>query len=302
MLALALLGSLGTVVIDLTPADESAASIIAASCSEGLGEARCATASEHAAEAGWGERALRARVSLIGPEASRARIELVLPDPSDALLVRVLEFAAEDALAERQRAIGLVIASRVLELEREQVGERAARDAQTEQPAAAPVVSGPLAFTLDFGVLAGPGLREGPPRVGGLITGQLELSRIFGVWLGVRMAHSAGQPLTLWSSVGAGLRARLTSGSLGIEARAGGLVERVGITVETDARSADGAALRTGLLLGLHAVLPLGSGASIFAGGELTLLPELVIEVLDRDAFGEEASQLAAVAGARLAL
>jgi hypothetical protein len=318
-LSAGLLGALwaDAVVVHVAPSDPAAAQAIAASCSEALGQAQCvaADASTEAAAP------MQARVAL-SEDALQAEIELADDDGagSEHIDRRVLTFAGTDPLAERHRAIGLVIAGRVLEreriarAERERITrERALAEEQAREKAARPLVVEPSSIDLDLAGFAAPGLSRGPARFGGMLRGSMRPwpSVPLAGLLSLRVAARDDEPSVLWSTLGAGVIGHIDLGvarpapGFALELRVEALAQRIDVTVHDaiSGASESGYMVRYGCAAGIELSYRLGPTFALFAGGETSLLwKRFVLEVEGRDVNVEYVSGFAALAGVRASL
>lgn len=297
---------------------DEAAQAITASCNAALGAEPCTTGQLEAAPAS----AVRVRVELSYPAVEHARVEFFVDGHANE--TRELTFAASDPLSERHRAIGLVIAARVLELRAEHERAQAARaeeaKAQQERAARAERMRAQQARNararrvhFDLGALIGPGLRTGPARVGGIARASVQLSKdlpiaaLLALRLATRLSSHVDDPDVLWTTPGLGLLGHIALGrsAFALELRAEALVQRIDAVAESAAtgRREAGVATRYGGALGLEASALLSDHFALFAGAEASMLwPRFVLEVQGRDAGVERGTQLAALAGVRLQL
>ncbi len=312
------------VVVHVTPSDPAAAQAIAASCSEALGQAQCVADDPSRAPADPTQAtptAIDARVAL-SADALQAVIELEGDDGSGEPSAdqRVLTFAQSDALAERHRAIGLVIAARVLERERLTQAERerlareqALADERAREKAARPLEVEPSSVDLDLAGLVGPGLSRGPARFGGMLrasTRPLPSLPLAGL-ISFRFAGREGEERVLWSTLGVGVMGHIDLGAappatgFALELRLEALAQRVDVAVRDalSGLSASGYKLRYGGAVGLELSYRMSASFALFAGGETSLLwKRFVLEVDGRVVNVEYASGFAAVAGLRVSL
>jgi hypothetical protein len=286
------------VAIDAGPVDPRLETIAIESCSGALGSGSCRTDRDSREPADW-----FARVIWTEPEHLRARIEIrrgARDAPPSS--VRTVEFSAADEPAQRERAVGLIIAAFVMEHARAEGTEGAAESTAAAQPPPlpppeieiapdpAPRAHAPV-WGVDLALLAGPGFDRGSPRMGAMLRG---LFRPFdpplAVVLGIRAARrwNGEDPSVLWLAASTGLALRLQTPArpLAVEARAELQLQRVQVEAEDPATGAhdSGGASRLGGALGLEAHVALGgdggSGVSLFAGGEITaLFPSVYLEV-----------------------
>ena len=286
------------VAIDAEPADPQLETIAIESCSGALGSGSCRSDGDRAEPADW-----FARVIWSEPEHLRARIEIrrrARDAPPSS--VRTVEFSAADEPAQRERAVGLIIAAFVLEHARAEGTETAAEPATAAaQPAPErrpeieiapdpePRAHAPV-WGVDVALLAAPGFDRGSPRLGAVLRG---LFRPFdpplAIVLGIRAARrwDDEDPSVLWLGATAGLALHVQTPArpLAVEARAELQLQRVQVEAEDPVSRAhdSGGASRLGGQLGLEAHVALGNGSggvSLFAGGEITaLFPSVYLEV-----------------------
>lgn len=307
------------VAIESDPPDPDLAQIAIESCSDALGAGRCQAAGASDAAATW-----FVRVTWQPPERRRARIEIRhgARDATPAS-VRVVEFSAADDLAQRNRAIGLIIAAYVIEqsppapateVAPAPAPEPAPRPAAFAPPAAEEEPAAPAtaetrapAWGADLALLAGPGLDRGAPRLGLMLRGfarplQLPLAAL----LALRLARRAGDTAVLWIGGAAGLALRLRTplSALAFELRGEFALERLHAEAsdELSGMQQSGGAYRYGGRFGLEAHVALGARFALFAGGELSaLVPNVYLDVGGEPAGRDRTIGWGGLAGVRLA-
>jgi hypothetical protein len=320
------------VIVELQPHDNAAAEAIVASCNAALGGSPCrvAVASDAALQLRGSATHVHVRVALSSPAVERARLEFFLDEGFREQ--RELALGASDPLPERHRAIGLVIAARVLERaderarvleatraeqawreqaeqqersERQREAARVAQQERTRRLAEQDAIS----VRLDLAGLAGPGLNSGPVRVGGMARASLQLSESvpIAVLIALRLAMRAGEPSVRWTTPSLGLLGKIALGKsdVALELRVEGLIQRIDAQAEDRATGMheQGHASRYGGAAGLEAIFEIAEHFALFVGGETSLLwPRFVLEVQGRQAGAEGASHVQALAGMRLKL
>lgn len=304
-----------TVTVAVQPADDRAAFAIVDACNRALGETRCVIEGSPDApaspaptsEAGVPAAApvpppiTRARVALSSAELERAAIAF---EAGGALgPVRILEFEDSDPLEERYRAIGLVIAARLLEEAAERRHEPLMKD--NSPPPAMPK---PKPYGFETALLLGQGLEPGDLRWG-LRTRALAqpfqsvpISALFAV----RLAVSAdSQPSMRWTSLGLGLQAAVPLGRdlFKVELHAEGALQFVHASFEDpdSGEEDEGGETRIGAVTGAQlAWTPLPFWA-LFIGAESTFMwPPLIIEVRRAEVAKEDPLRLSMHLGQRL--
>jgi len=306
------------VSIEADPADPRLEAIAIESCSGALGSGSCRADGASHEPADW-----FARVIWNEPEHLRARIEIRRgardAEPSS---VRTVEFSTADEPAQRERAVGLIIAAFVMEHARAAGAEAEAALPPAAQPAPAPPPEIEIApepaprahapvWGVDLALLAAPGFDRGAPRLGAMLRG---LFRPFeppvAILLGVHAARrwDDGDPSVLWLGATAGLALRVQTPAppLTVEARAELKLQRVQAEAADPVSSAhdSGGASRVGGQLGLeaHVALGRGSAVSLFAGAEITaLFPAVYLEIGGLEAGVERNLSWGALVGLRVA-
>jgi hypothetical protein len=284
------------IVIDPGALDPELARVTLESCTEATSPGQCVADTPEATseQPAWFARVIWDAAQL------RARVE-IRQGSRDAAPehVREVEFSTADELPQRHRAVGLIVASYVVERVREHERERAAeqeraREQAAEQARAAAAVAAEEAEAraraepaagVDLALLAGPGLDRGPARFGLALRG---FARLFdgpiAAALALRAARRGGDVPVLWLGGGAGLLLHVQPDGfpLAFETRAELAAERLSAAADDDATSMhdSDSVWRLGGLLGLELHLPLSSGFSLFAGGDLEWLrPSVSVEV-----------------------
>ena len=245
----------------------------------------------------------RVRVALSSAELERAAIAFesagVLGPP------RILEFEGSDPLEERYRAIGLVIASRLLEEEATRKGE-----APVKERIALPPPPRLRRFGFETALLIGQGLDEGNLRWGlraralARIFASVPLSALFAVRLGTA-SSSEDQPEMRWVDLGLGLQGAvpLVKDSLALELHAEGALQFVTASLRDSAtgRTEDGTERRTGAIAGVQLAWTPFPFWALFVGAESSLFwPPLVLEVRRAEVAKEDPIRLSAHLGQRL--
>jgi hypothetical protein len=213
-----------------------------------------------------------------------ARIEIHHGQPSGTpSSVREVDFTESDALEQRQRAVGLIIAAYVLENAR-------AQTPPTQAAATSPVAPPPPSDTastaeairqpsygVDLALLAGPGLDRGAARFGTMLRG---FARPFDAPLlllvSARMAQRFDVPAVMWLSGSAGLALHLQAhdSPWALETRAELVLQRIEVRakdLDTGTSATEGA-WRSGGQLGLEAHAALSRDFYVFGGAELGVL------------------------------
>jgi hypothetical protein len=298
------------IVIASDASDPALASATVAACSDARGEGACRGQGVPGVPAGW-----YARVIWEGEAQRRARIEIRRGAP-DAVpeTTRAVEFSVADALEERHRAVGLIIASYVAE----RTGEHRAPSALDPPPRAEPEpvrepaqaegrARSPRAG-VDLAVLVGTALERGAPRVGLTLRGFVRPAALpVAATLAVRGARRSAQTD---ADTGADVELVFASGAVGgllrvdvaqplaLELRGELVAERMLARAE-DAASRehdDGGRWRWGGRVGLELHVVLGQHFSIFAGADAHLL----LPAVSIDVGGGEAGRAGALGGAGL--
>lgn len=212
-----------------------------------------------------------------------ARIEIHQGQPNGTpSSVREVDFTESDAIEQRQRAVGLIIAAYVLEHARPQTPPPAevAPPVATPPPDAdadTPLAQGRPSYGVDVALLAAPGLDRGAARLGTMLRGFVgPFDAPLLLLVSARMAQRFDVPAVVWWSGAAGLALHLQAhGSpFALETRAELVLQRIDVhaeDLETGANATEGA-WRSGGQLGLEAHLALSRDFSLFAGAELGVL------------------------------
>jgi hypothetical protein len=212
-----------------------------------------------------------------------ARIEIHRGEPNGApSSVREVDFTESDALEQRQRAVGLIIAAYVLENARAQVPPPPAPVTPAPSVATTPVSTSEAPWQwpsagVDVALLAAPGLDRGAARLGTMLRG---FARPFDApllaFVSARMAQRFDVPAVMWLSGSAGVALHLQAqgSAWALEPRAELVLQRLELraTDLDSGRRATQGAWRSGGQLGLEVHAVLASDFSLFAGAELGLL------------------------------
>lgn len=284
--------ALVAVLIERNAQDPALLELALASCGEALVAGHCERGHEGAPPA-----ALQAR--LTWDDALHAKVELLRAGERETVATRQVAFAEADALAERYRALGLIVASLAL--------AHVPPPLPPSTPAAAPPrVEEGNRHALDLLAYGGPALERGELRAGGGLRASSRPLRAL-PWLGlstsVRASYRPGEPRLVWAAWTLGLTGRLAlTRALATEGR----LEWVGQRLHARARDPlsgeveRGARLRQGGQLGLELTLRVARHAWLFAGGELALLrPRVTLRVAGQLVGRERALEPAALLGGR---
>lgn len=297
-----------TVAVSVEPLDDRAAFAIVEACNRALGGMRCAIegspdVTPPAPTLQVQPSITRVRVALSSQQLERAAIAF---EAGGVLSVsRILEFEASDPLEERYRAIGLVIASRLLEEEAAHKGQAPIQDRIPPPPP--PRLR---RFGFETALFIGQGLDEGNVRWGlrsrGLVRlfSGVPLSALLAVRLGTA-ASSDDQPDMRWLSFGLGLQGAvpLIGDAFALELHAEGALQFVTASTEDSAtgRTDDGTERRTGAIAGAQLAWTPFAFWGLFAGAEYGLFwPPLVLEVRRAEVAKEDALRWSAHIGQRL--
>jgi hypothetical protein len=299
-----------TVVVAVQPLDDHASFAIIEACNRALGEPRCviegspdASQGQLSATPGKPPPITRVRVALSSAELERAAIAF----EAGGLLgpARILEFEGGDPLQERYRAIGLVIASRLLEEEAEQKNEPLVRERIPPRP---PPKLKRLGF--ETALLLGQGLDTGDLRWGlrsrALVRPIVRIP--VSLLMAVRLAFSAAaadQPSMRWTTLGLGLQGAvpLITDALYLELHAEGALQFVHASLEDAATGEqdEGDATRTGAIGGAQLAWTPFTSWALFLGAESSLLwPPLILEVRRAEVAKEDPLRLSVHFGQRL--
>jgi hypothetical protein len=297
------------VVIAVQPLDDRASFAIIDACNRALGGPRCVIegspdAAQAVVEPGKPPPITRVRVALSSAELERAAIAFEAGGrlgPS-----RILEFADGDPMEERYRAIGLVIASRLLEEEALRRNEPLVRE--RIPPPQPPKLK---RFGFETALLVGQGLDTGDLRWGlrtrALVrpVASIPVSLLMAVRLGFSGA-AADQPSMRWTGLGLGLQGAvpLITDALYLELHAEGALQFVHASLEDPATGEqdDGDATRTGAIGGAQLAWTPFTFWALFVGAESSLLwPPLVLEVRRAEVAKEDPLRLSVHIGQRLA-
>lgn len=306
-----------TVTVAVQPLDDRAAFAIVDACNRALDEIRCvvegspdtpapATPSTPApGMAGAAPPITRVRVALSSASLERAAVAF---EAAGVLGVsRILEFDDTDPVEERYRAIGLVIASRLLEEQAAARGEPPPKPERTLSPRQKPA---PKRFAFETALFIGQGLDEGNVRWGlrsralARIVRDVPVSTLFGVRLGTA-ASSADQPDMRWIDLSLGLQGAvpLIGDSFALELHAEGALQFVTASLDDSGsgRSDDGSARRGGAIAGAQLAWTPFPFWALFIGGESSWFwPPLVLEVRLAEVAKEDPLRFSAHFGQRL--
>jgi hypothetical protein len=301
-----------TVAVAVEPLDDRASFAIIDACNRALGATRCVLAGPPAgasvapapgAAVPKQPPITRVRIALSSAQVERAAVAF---EAGGALSpVRILEFEDSDPLEERYRAIGLVIAARLLEEAAAQRDEPIVQDKPPPKPE-------PKTRRLGFetALLLGQGLDAGDLRWG---LRSRALARPFAsipvsVAFAVRLAASASgedQPSVRWTSLGLGLQGAvpLITDALFLELHAEGALQFVNVSLEDPATGAEdsGSERRTGTIAGAQLAWQPFPFWALFIGAESSLFwPPLILEVRRAEVAKEDPLRLSAHVGQRL--
>jgi hypothetical protein len=276
---------------------------VSRSCEEALGDGRCPSALElkPSAVVTW-------YAVIHSDDADLAKLRVELRDRSaDGVLIetRNLTFSERDSIRSRWASAGAVIAALV-----------AARDG-TQSPAASshheietpPDWSAQAArsstWGIDLAMLAGPGLDQGAPRLGGLLRGFVGLvpraPGVLGV-LSLRYANRPGDLDLTWVSGSLGMGARAQVSTFSSELTGELVFERMLMSAENPStgHKESAAQNRFGGRLGLNFAWAAWPSLSFIAGAEATAMrPALSISLADVRVGREPLVAFAFSAGAR---
>jgi hypothetical protein len=285
---------------ELAPA---VADSVKSSCENAIGSGRCPFARELTAsdDVSWYAIVLRDV-----DEPSRLRVEFRSQSRSGPLLTqRVLAFTEHDLQESRWATAGLIIAGLVAAedaLARSSV--RISEQPKAEQQPRPPASASQWQWGLDAGALTGPGLREGPYRVGAFARAWAAAgSGILGA-AALRYAERGGDLSLTWWSLSTGIGARLgpSRGVVGAELIGDLVFERMLVSAQdpASARVGYGSHSRFGGRLGLNATVELTKGLRFLVGTDVSALtPSVDIAVNSRVAANEPIVRFAFSAGFR---
>jgi hypothetical protein len=265
--------------------------VLISACSRAAAPNECITSDMRSGDSPLG-------VAIVRREGDRARIELGLRGSVNAdWSTRDLVFQPGDDELERYRAIGFAIgtlvarqveppppAAAVTEPPRATQPTQAAPARAMEPPAArAPESTPPRSTWLDLSGGVGLGLIPGPPRAGGKLRAASEIipRGLFGT-AETGYAERAGDPSlkVRWLSLGLGVGHPLTPPrvrTLGIEARALFVLERLSLTAVEGERSDGAARWKPGFALAVDAHWNLASSLGLLLSVESTVDPERTV-------------------------
>lgn len=285
------------VLVESDPYDPTLLERALESCSEALVEEQCAAADPNA------QRPAPYRASLTWRDELHVEVE-VRGDESQgsALLRRNVTFLPGDALEERYRAAGLIIASFVL-------AQRPA-PRPPPPPRAFPAPPPPPKFQrygIDLAGLGGPGLERGPLRAGGTLRTVFRPS-VHTPWLAIllagRASHRRDEPRLTWVDLSIGLGARLAQlDVLSIHARLELVLQRLFARArdaardESEQRKLDRIGGRAGIDF-MYAVTP---SFMLFFGGDVARVrPRISLRVAGESAGRERPVEGALLVGTRI--
>jgi hypothetical protein len=286
------------VPVDAAP---TAVSVAVGRCAQALGAGRCLMAGDSVGAS------YHAQI-VSDPDGARLTIEFRRGSASGPILAeRELIFAVTDAPESCWASAGLVVAGLV-----------AAFDASAETTPAppppprrrAPAASAPTHALLgvDIAALGGPGLGDGPARLGGFGRfwyGWSSYPRVLGL-ASVRYSSRAGEPRVSWTSLGLGLETRVGSPEslLNLELTGEVVAERFAVSA-TQAGSGQTAAARqnrVGGRLGLSVPVRLSDRVRLLIGGDaVAMTPPVKVEVENSVVGREPAARFTAFLGFRFA-
>ncbi len=292
--------ALADVVAIERPAEHAQAAQAAIdSCNLVLGSGRCHAAVDAPEQKTW---YAVVRWDVTYPE--RAEIQIHRQHREGPLLVvRHVEFAPNDGLEQRYRALGLLIVSHVV-----------AHASQVEPPAPPispprPVVPEPpvLRLGVDAAGLTGPGVEAGNPRVGGFLRPWLASNeQPWRVWLRVGYSGDVGPLDAEWfdAALGAGLRLNDPGDAHGIELGLAAVAQRVSLHAsDIDGRSESHRFMRWGARVGVEGELTISDALGLLLGvdGEL-LYPGYTLDVAGERVGEQLAPNWSAILGLRISL
>lgn len=275
---------------------------VVAGCNAALGRERCRSVGDDSSESGAAFYAL-----VVWPDSERLEVRVELRDPEGRIVTeRDVLFSARDTIAQRYRAVGLIIAAQVLGAT---TGEsQADQEDQADQGDDSAVEASTATrrsptWGLDVGAGVARGLDWDVPRIGGVGRGWARpwAAPLIG-FLSVRGAISGGEPELSWVGGGLGLGLARDIGGALLTLRVELLVERVTASA-TDGSTGDRVSrglVRLGPLGSLDIGFPATSPVSAFLGLEAQgLYPEVTLYLRGREAGRLPAPGGAAVVGVR---
>jgi hypothetical protein len=291
------------VVIEVPDAEAPAAALVAVgSCAQALGAGRCLMEGDSA------HASYHAQI-VSDPDGTRLAIEFRRGSASGPIVAeRELIFAATDAPQSRWASAGLVVAGLV-----------AAFNANAET-----IIPGPLPLPrrralpagepahallgVDIAALDGPGLADGPARLGGFGRfwfGWSSYPRVLGL-ASVRYAASASEPRVSWTSLGLGLETRVgpPESLLNLELTGEVVAERIAVFARQvgSGQTASAWQNRVGGRLGLSVPVRLSHRLRLFIGGDASAMtPPVRVEVENVVVGREPAAHFTAFLGFRFA-
>lgn len=218
---------------------------------------------------------------------------------SEPALLRHVQFASNDPLAQRYRALGLLIVSQVI------AGMADTQAPAKQLPSDGRDSSPQLPWGLDVAAAAGPGLNQGPWRFGATLRGWARWRQTpWGLIASVDWSSRPGHPDVNWLTASAGALAHLELRPMpfACEFRAEFIAQRVGISAQSDQLGSDATQLpRFGGRLGADAFWNVSQSFSLFAGawGALSS-PGYVVDVENVRRGGERDSSWGLLLGLRV--
>jgi hypothetical protein len=252
------------------------------------------------------------------PEAS-VRIELrAARSPESVVAVRQLDFQVTDAPSQRWATAGVVVAALVVGAESAEISEAEERPPAKPtppEPRPAPMVEPPARVVapkksasaelrLDLAALAGPGLAQGPWRIGGQVRSSLGWAAfpLFG-WVSITGSERGGAVSAVWWSgaAGAGLRWPTQLSPLVLDWRLG--ADGTRLELSTGGGQGSGHAVRTrwGAVAAVDLVLLASRHLHTVASFETTATwPRVVVNARSERVGTEPTVRWALLAGLRL--
>ena len=289
------------VVIEVpVEAAPAAASVAVGRCAQALGAGRCLLAGAS------GRASYHAQIAS-DRDGARLTIEFRRDSPSGPILAeRALIFAVTDAPESRWASAGLVVAGLVAAFDANAETTLGLPPRRRRTPASPPPTHALLG--VDVAVLGGPGLAEGPARLGGFGRfwyGWSSYPRVLGL-ASVRYAARASEPRVSWTSLGLGLETRVGSPDslLNLELTGEVVAERfaVSATQAATGQTASAHQNRVGGRLGLSVPVRLSHRLRLLIGGDAAAItPPVKVEIESRVVGREPAARFSAFLGFRLA-
>ena len=291
----------GVVIEVPVEAAPAAAPVVVSRCAQALGAGRCLLAGDNVGA--------RYHAQIVSdPDARRLSIEFRRGSASGPILAeRELIFALTDAPESRWASAGLVVAGLVAAFD---ASAATAGSAQQPPPRRTSLAAAPNRAMLgvDVAALVGPGLADGPARLGGFGRfwyGWSSYSRVLGL-ASVRYAALASGPHVSWTSLGLGLETRVGSPDslLSLELTGELVAERfaVSATQAGTGQTASARQNRVGGRLGLSVPVRLSQRLRLLVGGDAAAMtPPVKVEVESHVVGREPAARVVAFLGFRLA-